>query len=329
MGAFTGSENKSDVRQLWDLPIIKRWSDRIEKRLSYFGLPGPHIEDLIDWQQYIQTPTGIEQLRNGKFRQEDLDVHRKLLKNVALADIVGFQLLRGDIESIILEGVDLDGARPQLSSAEHPLSALFRYELVNLDFLGGMGYKDKFGESRRVRALKKLLDRQRGTNFLFMLTLNVRDTIKDDITKYLTEATRDAANHKNSKYEKALAWYTNLGEEWKKYKLKALIPLFIKHEAERCGFECFCYPPLAYQGGGQAIMVHFVFELLHTTPVLHAFSQQSDIDIIDLPLIEAEGRNIYILPEQHPEFNFSQCLERLCYLPDDLMTMLLQSLPEK
>ncbi len=38
---FEESPNKIAVRQLWDLPIIRRWAGRVGGPLSYFGLPGP------------------------------------------------------------------------------------------------------------------------------------------------------------------------------------------------------------------------------------------------------------------------------------------------
>ena len=106
----------------------------------------------------------MERLRNDKKqREEDLNVHRLIHKNVLLSDLDEFQLLLGYIEDIILNGVDQVRIRPRMSTGDHPLLASFRYDMVNLDFLGGMGYKgDKTKKARRIQALKKLLERQSG-----------------------------------------------------------------------------------------------------------------------------------------------------------------------
>jgi len=210
MKSFEGSSNKTLVRQRWDWPIIQEWSTIRKHPLSYFGLPGPHIEDLRDWRSRLGCSTGVERLRKAdRHRKEDLNIHRQIHKHVLLSGLEGFQLLRGQIEDIVLDGVDQDNTRPQLAFGDPPLLAWFRYDLVNLDFLGGMGYKDKWGESKRVRALKKLLERQRGTNFLLLLTLNVRDGIDDELVRYLEGAKREAASQH---IQDTLDWYATCGK---------------------------------------------------------------------------------------------------------------------
>ena len=315
MGGFSSSQNKAVVRSKWNVPIINRWSSKLNRNLTYFGLPGPDVEDLIEWKKYLSASTGVERLRQGRLNKEDLDVHRLLHKNVLLNGIPGFQLLRGDIETIILEGADLDGKQPQRATGEHPLLSRFQFDLVNLDYLGGMGNKDKFGESRRIRSIKKLIERQRGTSFLLLLTLNVRDSIEEEITSYLSGAAREAANERLQEREAALSWYIGLGDGMKKHKLKALVPMFVRHEAERWGFDCFSYPPLTYEGTGQARMVHFTFEMVFISSVLHAFSQQTETEVINMPLLEVvDGEITLVVPEQHPNFdarNFRYYLQQL------------------
>src|SRR5205814_3296740 len=114
----------------------------------------------------------------------------------------------------------------------------------------------------RVRAIKKLFERQQKYNFLFMLTLNVRDDINDELISYLEGAQREVLSQE---LKDILSWYANCGKGKKNYRLKAVVPLFVRREAERSGFDCFCYPPLAYESTRseystiRSHMVHFVF----------------------------------------------------------------------
>ena len=328
MSMFEESLNKIAVRQLWDLPIVKQWSERLGYPLSYFGLPGPSVGDILDWRSYLGYCTGIERLRNEKKqREEDLNVHRLIHKNVLLSDLDEFQLLIGYIEDIILNGIDQNKSHPRMSTGDHPLLTSFHYDLVNLDFLGGMGYKEKkTGNARRVQAMQKLIERQSGTNFLFILTLNVRDNIDDELIRYLEGVQRET---EDKQLRETLNWYATREKGMKEYRLKATVPLFIRREGEVCGFDCFCYPPIAYTGSGSARMVHFVFELVHTNTILHAYSQQRVSEVVNLPVIGVRRSVLHVPTKQHPSFNFECCRGQFDFLPEITRTALLATLSDR
>lgn len=321
---FEESPNKISVRQIWDLPIIQQWSEQVGHPLSYFGLPGPSISDILDWHPFLGYCTGVERFRKEKKpREEDLEVHRLIHKNVLLNEIDEFQLLLGDIEDIIIDGVDLNRQRPRMSSGDHPLLSSFSYDLANLDFLGGMGYKtEKTGKVRRIQALQKFLERQRGKDFLLILTLNVRDNIDDELVRYLEGAQHEA---ENEQLRKTLQWYATCREGMKAYRLKATVPLFVQREGEVCGFDCFCYPPLAYTGSGSARMVHFVFALMDTKTILHAHSHQRISEVVNLPLVGIEGSTVRLLAKQHPHFD-GQFTDVWSFLPEQTQSMLLKAM---
>jgi hypothetical protein len=207
--------------------------------------------------------------------------------------------------------------------------ASFHYDIINLDFLGGIGYINEQGESKRVRALRRLFERQRRTSFLLLLTLNVRDGIGEEITRYLVGAGREAANHRLIEDEDTLRWYAECGRGMKQYKLKAVVPLFIRREAEKWGFDCFCYPVITYIGSGSARMVHFVFELTHITPVLHAFSQQSESDLLNLLFFEVDEGVIKVMDKQHPHYNYDNREAQVSFLSDETGAPLVQAIQAK
>jgi len=327
MIAFQSSPTKGLIRKVWDLAILKAYRKHIGHRLTYFGLPGPEIEDLRDWRTILSYKTCVERLRpSGKAREEDLKIYSRMLDNAFVYKLdVGFQLLRGDVEDILLRGMDLDGHFPKLREGETSEEMRLRYDLYHLDFLGGMGYKDKTGTSKRLRALKKLLDRQRGQDFLLLLTINVRDTMGDELTIYLEERSQKYGG--DSRLKRLLRWYSQLGEGGKSLKLKAAVPLFIQEESEVLGaFKCYSYPPLCYVGTGKATMMHFAFNLFHEsgrdTPVL---SPQTPKQLIELPLMQADGITIKIASTQHPDFDKAKCRQHLQFLPASTRNAILRA----
>ena len=68
-----------------------------------------------------------------------------------------------------------------------PHLARFSYDLVNLDFDGGLGYRSMraHGTAKRTIAIKKLFERQEGHSFILLLTINVRHTLGEEIQEYL------------------------------------------------------------------------------------------------------------------------------------------------
>ncbi|HZS02209.1 MAG TPA: hypothetical protein VFE37_26060 [Chloroflexota bacterium] len=317
---FDPSANKNLLRRQWDAPILQAAVTSRGRKLTYFGLPGPAIEDLLDWKDLLATRTGVERLRSrAPEHEEDLERHRRLLRNLLVNGISdGFQLLRGEIEDIILDGSDASGMFPMLNDHAPPARMRFLYDLVNLDFTGGVGYRDKHGESKRVRAIKKLFERQNGTGFVLLMTINVRDNLDDELTRYLHERGLRADGDSAA----LLDWYAARSAGEKDCKLKAVIPLFIRHVAELHLFACHAYPPVSYDGTGRNRMVHFAFDLTFEGGNFQAFSPQTTLDILRLPLMEVRSERL-VFGRQHDGFDYSCCGERLRFLGPELYSALL------
>lgn len=318
MTGFKGTDNKTYIRRQWDMPIIQ---ERLGIGASYFGLPGPRIEDLLDWQSYLGLRTAVERLRKTPRDKylEDLRVHNQIIANIFAHGLSEhFELLRGYIEEIILAGVDQENVRPSLSRGEPAISSDFRYDLVNLDFVSGFGFEEHQQDrvdAKRVRAYKKLLERQRGKSFLLIITLSMRNTIGYELTGYLVGTRQSTEAHE---IQQALSWYEACARGKQHYKLKAALPLFVRQEAQVNGFDCCVYPPLVYTGSGRVRMMHFVFWLSATTAITHAFSKQSIRDVVQLPLLEVRDCELQ-LPVQHPDFDFAGCPSRVGFLPPTIL----------
>ena len=295
--AFADSANKKVVREQWDLPILARWSARVSRKLTYFGLTGPRKLDLLAWSAVLERRRdAVEELPRAKAKREKADeAAAKLQQNAyrhGLAD--GLEILRGDIGDIIVDGVDAFGSRPQLSDTQPAERARFSYDLHNLDFDGGLGFIVKrTGEAPRVDAIKKLIERQKGHSFILLLTVNVRNTLGPNIEDYLDRLNRQPAGD-------LIGWYQERGNGEVDHRLKAVIPILVRATAETAGFVARCYPPVTYVGHESARMVHFCFELTSEDKVFAGVSQQQDAHLLRLPMLEAANGLIGLASVQHP-----------------------------
>ncbi len=320
--SFADTENKATIRRLWDRVILERWRQKQRRNtLTYFGLPGPDVCDLIDWKDVLdRLRSGVKNLgrtkREQKKAQEDMG---RLSTNLFIAGIdSGFQLLRGDIEAVILDGLDHDGNRPQINDERSAHAARFGYDVVNLDFDGGIGYRDVNGAAKRVAAIKKLFERQEGHSFVLFLTINVRDTMGSEIEDYLRGL---QTRNRGPSWREKIGWYLSRADGEREYKLKATVPSFIHVISESRVFQCTSRPPIAYVGHKQAHMIHFAFEFEAVASNgrlnnLRGFSLQDDPDLIELPLLRCENGQLQVASMQHPGFDYAQCGVNLGFLPE-------------
>jgi hypothetical protein len=186
---YQDTDNKAFIRQMWDFPILKRWHNEKNRKLSYFGLPGKELHDLRDWCSVLGKTTGVEIVgKTKKERELDPAKFAMMQLNSQLHNLpTGFQILRGEIEDVIINMTDIDGISPQLNDGQKTHTAKLLYDIVNLDFFGGIGYANKENEVKRANAIKKLIERQNGTNFVFFLTINVRSKVNGQIESYLQD----------------------------------------------------------------------------------------------------------------------------------------------
>lgn len=301
---LSSTDNKKTIRRLWDQPIIAAFSNRIKKPLDYFGLPGPDIADFLDWQGYLGWKTGVEVVfKKGPKEIRDAQQARvnELQTNVMLNGFSGeWDLRRGKIEDIILTGFDIDQRTPKYFIFEKGQQARLKYDLHNWDFQGGL-YKTNNNESKRIDAIKHCIRLQKDHPFLFLLTLNVRHTLGEELFTYLKGAANDIDS---DKYKEALAWYSKRGsaDKTEHYRIKAVVPLFVRSVSQVHSFDCYSYPVLYYEGWKEHLL-HFVFELWPKRTVLPTFSAQQTGEVIDLPIIDIKAGQFILASQQHPCFS--------------------------
>lgn len=300
------TDNKTAIRQLWDARIIEDFSNTKGKVLDYFGLSGPDIRDLIDWKKYIGYITSVEYLdKNRNQRNEQLQKISKLMSNLSLDFNGNWEVRKGKLEDIILDGTDIDGNKPAKLILEKKRPSM-NYDIHNWDFQGGLGYSNLQGSHDRVEAIKRCMELQRGNPFLFLITLNVRHNLKNEPKAYLLGKAKD---HKDC--GKVLKWYASKSSNngMDHYCTKSVVPLFIRETAQQSSYDCFVYPPIYYQGPKEHLL-HFVFSLNPKHTILPSQSSQEISEVVNLPLIEVEDGK-FKFGEQHPDFDKEKALDFL------------------
>jgi hypothetical protein len=308
--AFADSDNKQAVRLGWDLPLLDIWSGRAQRKLTYFGLPGPRMLDLIAWRAVLDARrTAVEELPKAQAKRDLADDAAAQMVATALQMSLsdGLQVLRGDVGEILTKGLDGFARRPLMSDNGPAETARFRYDLHNLDFDGGLGFINKStGEAPRLDALRKLVERQKGFSFLLFLTVNVRNTVGPAIADYLGRLTRQDAGG-------AVTWYQARGGGEVEHRLKAIVPVLMRNIAESNGFAMTCHPPVAYTGHASARMVHFVLEFRAEDLIFAGVSHQSADDMLKLPMLEALNGVIRLADLQHEQCDMEKCREVLAH----------------
>jgi len=312
--AFANSSNKDAVRAQWDLAILTGWSKGVSRPLTYFGLPGPSMLDVLCWRPVLDGRwTAVEERpRSGEKRDLADRAAAQLEANAFDNNLsAGLQVLRGDIGEVILRAEDDYQARPILCDDAPAHEARFAYDVVNLDFDGGLGFKSKNG-ARRVEALKMIFQRQRGTSFILLLTINVRDTLAPEVDDYLARLKAEADAD-------VVDWYLARGKGEYEFKLKGIVPVFLLTAAELNGFDVICRPPLVYTGYAGARMVHFALELSWQGQVFPAVSRQRARDLLKLPLIEASDGALQLVTTDPPMWSPEEAREHLSFLDEGVV----------
>ena len=321
---FEDTLNKATIRRTWDAPVLAQQLQRLQRPLAYFGLTGPKLYDLLDWKNYIGVKTAVESIgHTQKQKAIAQETTGELLTNVMVNQLSSqFQLMRGDIEDIIIEGIDEDGHPPQESDGQPAHRMKFTYDIINLDFDGGLGYLTHQGVAKRTTAIKRLFERQLGHSFTLFLTVNVRDTLGDEIDSYLRELRK---RNYTVKWSDQVDWYLSRPEGQREYKLKATIPSFIHATAEPQMFKSICRPPIVYDGHGHARMVHFVFELCAQPGNLRTFSDQDDRDLLAVPLLRCRDGELSFADTQMGRYENGELATHIGFLPSPTIESILDA----
>jgi len=269
---FVSTENKNVIRK-YDGKIIRRESKRKGKRFIYFGLPGWELLDVLEWKRFLSKIIAVE--RNM------LTAHKLLNTAFSHGLDARFQLLLGDIDEILITGKDMYDQTPKEPT----------FDLVNLDYEGGIMYKNLKGESKRVNAIKKLLERQSigKHDFLLLTTFNTRNRDEKEFNRTL-EGIREQLDSYGIDAEEIVRWYQEKARY--DFKVKIFYPYFLERLSAISRFTCKFYPPITYKGTSNIRMIHFVCALKYN-PGRVIVGERSLLGLLNLPMFEVSKGVIY------------------------------------
>lgn len=283
------SPGKEAVRRE-DLILIRELSKKAERKLSYLGLPSPWMGDVLEWKPYLNRIFAVENKKRYLSHLMD-KAYTFGLQN----QIVYFL---GDMDTILRSATD---------EYEKSIDQIFPIDLVNLDYCGGLDYK----EFSALSALDALVERQRVSlrnqkkgfrfpYFIILLTHNIPKHEGDPTAKekYLKRLTRDI-----HLYDQALTQQIEMVVEWylsdhcpPAYQHKCFVIGKLLEYAEANGFKLVTRGIIQYSGDKSAIMLHYQFQL---TPInlrspVPVDSKINIVDILNYPVVNKEGVDLVV-----------------------------------
>lgn len=264
------TKNKDRVRQLQRETIEKYFPGR--RDLRYFGLPSSALADVIAWQDIFSEFVAVERGETGKEWELQHDLELQAFRS-------GFSnrvtQLRGDIDVIVARGKDTFGNKVK-----------FPFDIVSLDYSGGLFYKDRKGNKTRLQAIANLIERQAKAkrSLVLMISCNLdavdAGEIKGALGNMRTELVRYGA-----KADEVLDAY--LKDPRDEVRLKLYVPYFINHEAAKHHCQCETQNVIVYDGNRGIRMMAFRFFLTFddTTQALRSPRERLS-QIVNKPLVE-------------------------------------------
>lgn len=263
---FKSTANKDFLRAV-DYGFIKKEFEYHGKKLRYFGLPSEGLYDVISWDEFLDDFAAVEMgSRSDPSSKQALLVSRAL----QLGYHTRLTLLRGDINEIILNDKDEVGTRVP-----------YPFELINLDYGGSILYPDRI----RVDALEVLFNRQRPTDFLLLITSNIREYDQDELVETQNRIRKEISQFRQDLDGPMKRYFQLINERGLLHRQVLHAHFLIKCMAEQNRYEITCFPAISYEGSRETELIHYIFRLRYQkTASTRVISDQRLLDLLRLDL---------------------------------------------
>jgi hypothetical protein len=244
------TSNKQVVRDLQCATIHEHLSDRLGQ-LSYFGLPSSSLEDVAQWNPFLKRIIAVERGEPGR----EWVVQNELLLNAfRLGFSAKLTLLRGDIDQILITGADQFGNKPD-----------WPFDIVSLDYSGGLFYRDPGGRPLRLEAISQLFRHQadaRASHFVFFLSFNLDHIDQHEVRESIKRIGRDLQRFGKAGDKVIEAYLQQPREE---PRLKLYVMNLVAQLASQSRFDSVSESPVFYCGNRGTDMMAFRF-LVKSSP---------------------------------------------------------------
>lgn len=241
--AFT--KNKQVARDLQGETILKYCKAGLG-HLSYFGLPSSSLDDVAQWNALLGHITAVEKGEAGKEWEIQHDLEFNAFR-LGISDKL--VLLRGDIDEILISGVDKNGKTPS-----------FPYDVVSLDYSGGLFYRDDTGLPVRLEAFDALFERQAPArrDFVLFISCNLHAIDQGEVRRTLRIIETELTRYGEQAAAVINAYIDHAEEE---PRLSLYVPYLINQVAAKHHFQCQTEPVIVYAGNLSTRMMAFRFFL--------------------------------------------------------------------
>lgn len=262
--------NKQKVREL-DLLLIQKYFETSKGSLHYLGLPGESMRDILLWKEYFATFVAVERGMPGEEERLQHDLILSAFKG-GITDIL--YLLRGDLDTILLQSRD---------AFDNPVP--YPFDVVNLDYCGGVVYKDISNRAIRTDSIAEMIRNQSLCNhdFLFFLTCNLDNEDHGEIRNVFMNIQQDL---KKTGVDVSKTIQAYLFHPKQEARLKFYIPYLIRNLATAT-YRCETFKPVCYLGNRDTHMMHFSIWLKRSTGFAAGRPhRQSLIHLLNLSVFE-------------------------------------------
>lgn len=239
------TRNKDTVRAL-QRESIERYLGRKLGHLRYLGLPSSGLGDVIAWQDLFESFFAVERGKEGTEWELQHDSELGAFRTGLFSKVV---LLRGDIDRIMKFKKDEFGNR-----------APFPFDVISLDYSGGLFYRDKRGRLGRLQAISSLLAHQaaKHANFVLLISCNLDGIDQGEVKRTLENLRTELVRYGVSGGQVVDAYLKHCRDE---ARLKVYVPYFVNQEAAKNHENCETEPVIIYEGNVRTRMMAFRFHL--------------------------------------------------------------------
>ncbi len=271
------TKNKQIVRNL-QLETILSFFGSQASSLTYFGLTSREMRDVLDWSSLLGSIYSVER---GRESTPELDQHAILVNAFKGGILSKTHLLRGDIDEVILDGKDDSGIRVP-----------FNFDIVSLDYSGGLFYRDKRGSQFRLKAIEKIIDEQSKNQKEFLLFISTNDDQVEDLEiKKSFADIRTELNRMSMNADLVCKHY--LEHKLAEVRLKIYVPYFVNGVSAGRRYNVETEKPIFYLGNNGTRMMNFRFRFrLNRGSTSIRMPRQSLVSIFNSPMIQVrQGRH--------------------------------------
>lgn len=239
------TNNKDRVRQL-QRDTIERFLPSVNAQLRYFGLPSSALADAVAWQNMFSEFIAVERGEEGKEWELQHDLELQAFRSGISERVTQ---LRGDIDLIISRGKDSYGNK-----------VIFPFDVVSLDYSGGLFYRDRKGNKTRLQAISRVIESQAKAkkSFVLMISSNLDAIDQAEVRGALANMQTQLIRY-GTKAEEVLGAY--LRDARDEVRLKLYVPYFVNQEAASHHYYCETQNVIVYDGNKKVRMMAFRFFL--------------------------------------------------------------------